>query len=231
MRVRDIGEAVDAPENTQLAAWADNKPAILLARFKLPGANVIETADQIKRAASTLRVLAPRALHISLLSDRTTTIQASVGDVQFTMLLTIILVVTVIFVFLRSFWATVIPSITVPLALLGTLPLMYALGFSLDNLSLMGLSIAVGFVVDDAIVMIGNVDRPPQDGKDGCAGGPRWRVRDRLHHRLGSASRWSPCSFQLTLDGEDRRTLLREFAITVAMTILISALDVPTITP
>jgi HAE1 family hydrophobic/amphiphilic exporter-1 len=230
VRVRDIGEAVDAPENTQLAAWANNKPAILLPVSKLPGANVIETADQIKALLPALRDLAPRALHISLLSDRTTTIQASVGDVQFTLLLTIILVVTVIFVFLRSFWATAIPSITVPLALLGTLPLMYALGFSLDNLSLMGLSIAVGFVVDDAIVMIENIDRHLKMGKtavhaalDGAA---------QIGFTIVSISFSLVAVFiPLLLMGGIVGRLLREFAVTVTVTILVSAMVSLTITP
>lgn len=154
VRVRDIGRAIDGPENVKTAAWAGDKRAIVLAVFKLPSANVIETVKSINAALPQLRAAIPPSIKIDTLSDRTQTIQASVADVQFTLLLTISLVVMVIFLFLRSVWATVIPSITVPLALLGAAAVMYVLGYSLDNLSLMALTIAVGFVVDDAIVML-----------------------------------------------------------------------------
>src|SRR5437588_6073527 len=151
VRVRDIGRAIDAPENTRLAAFANGKQAILLPIFKLPGANVIQTVDSIKAALPQLQAAIPPTVKVQVLSDGTQTIRASVTDVQFTLLLTIALVVAVIFVFLRSLWATIIPSIAVPLALVGTFAVMYVLGYSLDNLSLMALTIAVGFVVDDAI--------------------------------------------------------------------------------
>jgi HAE1 family hydrophobic/amphiphilic exporter-1 len=228
--VRDIGQAIDGPENTQLAAWAGGKPAILLPVSKLPGANVIETVDRIKAMLPALQELAPRSLHISLLSDRTTTIRASVRDVEFTLFITIVLVVAVIFVFLRSFWATAIPSVTVPLALTGSLAGMYALGFSLDNLSLMGLSIAIGFVVDDAIVMIENIERHLRSGKsplqaalDGSA---------EIGFTIISISLSLVAVFiPLLLLGGIVGRLFREFAVTVTITILISALVSLTLTP
>ena len=136
-----------------------------VARFQAARGQCHSDRDRIKAMLPQLQALAPQALHISLLSDRTTTIRASVADVERTLLLTIVLVVAVIFVFLRSAWATAIPSVTVPLALIGSMAMMYACGFSLDNLSLMGLSIAIGFVVDDAIVMIENIERHLKSGK------------------------------------------------------------------
>src|SRR6267143_1841327 len=148
VRIRDIGRAIDAPENVRLAAFANSKQAILLPIFKLPGANVIQTVDSIKAALPQLQAAIPPTVKVQVLSDRTQTIRASVTDVQFTLLLTI--------VFLRNLWATIIPSVAVPLALVGTFAIMYVLGYSLDNLSLMALTIAVGFVVDDAIVMLEN---------------------------------------------------------------------------
>ena len=151
VRIRDIGRAVDGAENTKLAAWENSKRAIGLAVFRQPGANIIDTAQAVKNALPRLEAAIPPSIHVGIAIDRTQTIQASVADVEFTMMLTIGLVVMVIFLFLRSFWATVIPSVTVPMALVGTFAVMYVLGYSLDNLSLMALTIAVGFVVDDAI--------------------------------------------------------------------------------
>src|SRR5262249_52368750 len=140
------------------------KRGIILVIFKQPGANVIETVERINAALPRLRAAMPPAIHLDTLSDRTQTIRAAVKDVQFTLLLTIALVVMVIFVFLRSVWATIIPSVTVPLALLGACALMWFAGYSLDNLSLMALTIAVGFVVDDAIVMLENITRYVEEG-------------------------------------------------------------------
>jgi multidrug efflux pump subunit AcrB len=165
VRIRDVGAAVDGPQNTKLAAWEGETPSIILIIFKQPGANVIDTVDHIKASLPRMTAAIPPAVKVDIASDRTTTIRASVADVEFTMLLTIALVVAVIFVFLRSLWATVIPGITVPLALIGTLGLMYVFGYSLDNLSLMGLTIAVGFVVDDAIVMLENIHRHVEEGR------------------------------------------------------------------
>ncbi len=149
VRIRDIGQAIEAPEDMRQAAWAGEHRAVLLIIFKQPGANVIQTVDAVQAALPKLRLAIPPSVHVEVLTDRTTTIRASVEDVQFTLILTIALVVGVIFIFLRNVWATIIPSVTVPLALLGTAALMYVVGYSLDNLSLMALTIAVGFVVDD----------------------------------------------------------------------------------
>src|SRR6202022_1740209 len=165
LRIRDVGRAVTGPEDAKQAAWANGKRGVFLVVFKQPGANVIETVDKIKSLLPRLVAAIPPAIKIEVISDRTQTIRAAVADVQFTLLLTIALVVMVIFVFLRSFWATVIPTVTVPLALLGACALMWAFGYTLDNLSLMALTIAVGFVVDDAIVMLENITRYIEEGE------------------------------------------------------------------
>ncbi len=164
VRVRDVGRAIAAPENDLLAGWYNNKRAILLFVEREPGANVIATVDHINALLPQLKASIPPAIKINVVSDRTATIRASVADVQFSLVLSVALVVMVIFFFLRSFWATVIPAITVPLSLIGTFAALYALGYSLDNLSLMGLTIAVGFVVDDAVVVIENIVRHLEDG-------------------------------------------------------------------
>jgi hydrophobe/amphiphile efflux-1 (HAE1) family protein len=230
VRVRDIGTAVDAPENEQLAAWADGKPAILLAVFKLPGANVIDTVDRIKAQLPSLTALAPAALKVDIISDRTGTIRASVQDVEKTLLITIVLVVAVIFVFLRSLWATVIPSVAVPLALIGTFAAMYALGYSLDNLSLMGLSIAIGFVVDDAIVMIENIERHLEMGKtplQAALDGSAEIGFTILSISLSLVAVFIPLLFMGGIVGR----LFREFAVTVTVTIAVSAFVSLTLTP
>jgi hydrophobe/amphiphile efflux-1 (HAE1) family protein len=164
VRVRDIGHVISAGENELISAWYNKQRAILLSIQRQPGANVIETVRRIKAMLPVLEASIPAAVKISVVSDRTQTIRASVDDVQFTLLLTVALVVMVILIFLRSFWATVIPAITVPLALIGTFGVLYELGYSLDNLSLMALSIAVGFVVDDAVVEIENIVRHIEEG-------------------------------------------------------------------
>ena len=154
VRVKDIGQAVDGPENRLVAGWQNGQRGIILVVFKQPGANVIDTVDRIKAALPRLEAAIPPSIHVGIIMDRTLTIRASVHDVQLTLMLSISLVVMVIFLFLRNVWATVIPSITVPVALICTFAVMYLLNYSLDNLSLMALTIAVGFVVDDAIVML-----------------------------------------------------------------------------
>jgi HAE1 family hydrophobic/amphiphilic exporter-1 len=164
VRIRDIGQAVEGPENNRLAGWYDNKPAIILAVQRQPGANVIETVDRIQALLPQLQASIPPGIKINVISDRTQTIRASVDDVQFTLLLTVALVVMVIFIFLRNLWATVIPAVTVPLSLIGTFAVLYEMNYSLDNLSLMALSIAIGFVVDDAVVVIENIVRHLEDG-------------------------------------------------------------------
>ena len=184
LRIRDIGKAVAGPEDMKQAAWADGKRGVFLVIFKQPGANVIDTVDKIKAQLPRLIAAIPPAIKIKIISDRTLTIRAAVEDVQFTLLITIILVVMVIFIFLRSAWATIIPSVTVPLALLGACSLMWAFGYTLDNLSLMALTIAVGFVVDDAIVMLENITRYIEQGETAARRCVQGRQRNRLHHRV-----------------------------------------------
>ena len=184
MRIRDIGQAVAGPEDMKQAAWADGKRGVFLVIFKQPGANVIDTVNKIKAQLPRLIAAIPPAIKIKIISDRTLTIRAAVEDVQITLLITIVLVIMVIFVFLRSFWATVIPAVTVPLALLGACALMWVFGYTLDNLSLMALTIAVGFVVDDAIVMLENITRYVEQGERPLRRRLQGRQRDRLHHRL-----------------------------------------------
>ena len=163
----DVAKVVDGVENDQLAAWANGKPAVLLDVRRQPGANIVQTVQQIRQILPELRAALPADVHLDVFADRTITIRASVEDVEFTLLLTIFLVVAVIFVFLRRLWATVIPSVAVPLSLLGTFGVMSFTSMSLDNLSLMALTVATGFVVDDAIVMIENIVRYIEQGKDG----------------------------------------------------------------
>lgn len=164
VRIRDIGRAISAGENELIAGWYNNKRAIILAIQRQPGANVIETVSRIKAMMPALQASIPADVKVNVISDRTQTIRASVADVQFTLLLTVALVVMVIFVFLRSLWATIIPAVTVPLSLVGTFAILYEMGYSLDNLSLMALSVAVGFVVDDAVVEIENITRHIEEG-------------------------------------------------------------------
>ena len=159
VKLSDVAEAIDDAENVQQAAWMNNTPAVILNIQRQPGANVIEVVDRIKKFLPQLRSSLPPAVQVSMLTDRTTTIRASVRDVQFELMLAVVLVVLVIFLFLRNLSATTIPSVAVPLSLVGTFGVMYLLGFSLNNLSLMALTISTGFVVDDAIVMIENIAR------------------------------------------------------------------------
>ncbi|GLR00089.1 efflux RND transporter permease subunit [Dyella mobilis] len=167
VRLSDVAKVVDGVENDQLAAWANGKSAVLLDIRRQPGANIVQTVKQIRDILPQLRSVLPADVHLGIFADRTITIRASVEDVQFTLLLTIALVVAVIFVFLRRLWATIIPSVAVPLSLLGTFGVMSFANMSLDNLSLMALTVATGFVVDDAIVMIENIVRYIEQGKSG----------------------------------------------------------------
>ncbi|WP_409976220.1 efflux RND transporter permease subunit [Xanthomonas graminis] len=167
VRLSDVAQVVDGVENDQLAAWADGKPAVLLEIRRQPGANIVQTVEQIRAILPQLQGVLPSGVHLDVFSDRTETIRASVHEVKFTLILTIFLVVAVIFVFLRRLWATIIPSVAVPLSLAGTFAVMAFAGMSLDNLSLMALVVATGFVVDDAIVMIENIVRYIEQGKSG----------------------------------------------------------------
>ncbi|HXE77293.1 MAG TPA: efflux RND transporter permease subunit [Rhodanobacter sp.] len=167
VRLADVANVVDGVEDDQLAAWANGQPAVLLDIRRQPGANIVETVKQIRAVLPELRSVLPADVHLDILADRTVTIRASVLDVQFTLVLAILLVIGVIFVFLRRVWATLIPSVAVPLSLLGTFGVMSFTGMSLDNLSLMALTVATGFVVDDAIVMIENIVRYIEKGMNG----------------------------------------------------------------
>ncbi|MEO7052178.1 MAG: efflux RND transporter permease subunit [Rhodanobacter sp.] len=167
VRLSDVAKVVDGVENDQLAAWANGKPAVLLDVRRQPGANIVDTVEQIRRILPELRSALPADVHLDVFADRTVTIRASVHDVEFTLILTVFLVIGVIFVFLRRMWATIIPATAVPLSLLGTFGVMSFTGMSLDNLSLMALTVATGFVVDDAIVMIENIVRYIEKGMSG----------------------------------------------------------------
>jgi HAE1 family hydrophobic/amphiphilic exporter-1 len=164
VRVRDVGHAVSAATDRYAAAFHDNAPAILLSVYKQPGANIIDTVERIKALLPRLTANIPAAISVTTILDRTSTIRASVADVEFTLALTVGLVVMVLLLFLRNSWATAIPGITIVLSLLGAFAAMYALNFSLDNLSLMALTIAIGFVVDDAIVVVENIYRHVEQG-------------------------------------------------------------------
>ena len=230
LRVSDVGTAISAPQDSRQAAWADGKRGIFLVIFKQPGANVIETVDKIMTALPKLTLSMPPSIKVSVLSDRTQTIRASVRDVQFTLLLTIALVVMVIFIFLRNFWATFIPSVTVPLALLGTCAAMWAAGYSLDNLSLMALTISVGFVVDDAIVMLENITRYIEEGDTPMAAALKGSREISFTIMSISVSLVAVLIPLLMMGGIVGR-LFREFAVTLAMTIFISAFVSLTLTP
>ena len=184
VRLSDVGDVVDGAQNDKLGAWMNETPAIILNIQRQPGANVIAVVEGIKALLPQLQASLPAAIDVNVLTDRTVTIRASVEDVEFELTLAVILVVLVIFVFLRNARATLIPSLSVPLSLVGTLGAMYLFGFSLNNLSLMALTIATGFVVDDAIVVIENISRYLEEGDSPAAGGAEGFRADRLHHHL-----------------------------------------------
>jgi hydrophobic/amphiphilic exporter-1 (mainly G- bacteria), HAE1 family len=230
VHVEDVGDAVDSVENTQIAAWADQHRGIVLGVFRQPGANVIDTADLVKAELPRLRLTIPRSIHVEVMQDRTLTIRASVSDVEKTMLITITLVVLVIFLFLRKLWATVIPGIAVPLSLVGTFGVMYLFGYSLDNLSLMALTIAVGFVVDDAIVMIENIVRYIEQGDtpyEAAVKGSRQIGFTILSITVSLIAVFIP----LLLMGGIVGRLSHEFAVTISMAVIISAFVSLTLTP
>jgi hydrophobe/amphiphile efflux-1 (HAE1) family protein len=230
VRLRDLGEVVDNVENVRLAGWVGQKPAVILDIQRQPGANIIETADRVKTLLPHLRASIPPSVHISTLTDRTETIRASVRDVQITLLLAIGLVVMVIFVFLRKLWATVIPSVALPLAVIGTFGLMKLVGFSLDNLSLMALTISTGFVVDDAIVMIENIVRYIEGGEQPLAAalkGARQIGFTVVSLSFSLVAVFIPLIFMTGIVGR----LFREFAITLSIAVMVSAIVSLTLTP
>ncbi|MDA8252522.1 MAG: efflux RND transporter permease subunit, partial [Rhodospirillales bacterium] len=230
VHLSDVADIVEGAENTHLAAWADHTPAIVLSVRRQPGANVIQVVDEIRKLLPGIRQSLPAALDVSVLSDRTDTIRASVADVQFELLLAVALVVLVIFLFLRNLPATVIPSLSAPLSLVGTFGVMYLLGFSLDNLSLMALTISTGFVVDDAIVMIENISRFVE------AGDPPLQAALHGAGQIGFTIVSLTVSLiavliPLLFMGDVVGRLFHEFAITLAVTIVISAIVSLTLVP
>jgi multidrug efflux pump subunit AcrB len=230
VRIRDVGRAVSAPENDLIAAWYNQKRAVLLAIQRQPGANVIETVNRIKAMMPVLQASIPPAVKVNIISDRTETIRASVSDVQFTLMLTVALVVMVIFMFLRNFWATVIPAVTVPLSLVGTFAVLYELGYSLDNLSLMALSIAVGFVVDDAVVVIENIVRHMEEGASPFEAS--MKGAGEIGFTIVSITLSLIAVFiPLFLMGGYVGLLFREFAVTVSVALVLSLLISLTLTP
>ena len=230
LRLTDVAEVIDGAENTQLAAWANTEPGIIVNIQRQPGANVIEVVDRIKALLPQLQAALPGALEVSVLTDRTVTIRASVEDVQFELILAIALVVMVIFLFLRNLSATVIPSIAVPLSLVGTFGIMYLAGFSINNLTLMALTIATGFVVDDAIVMIENIARYIEEGEPPLAAA--LKGSEQIGFTIISLTfSLIAVLIPLLFMGDIVGRLFREFAITLAVSILISAVVSLTLTP
>jgi multidrug efflux pump len=230
VRLSDVANVIDGAENARQAAWMNLTPAVIVNIQRQPGANIISVADRIKKLLPRLQSSLPSSVKLTILTDRTQTIRASVDDVQFEMMLTIGLVVMVIFLFLRNLSATVIPSVAVPLSLVGTFGVMYLLGYSLNNLTLMALTISTGFVVDDAIVMIENIDRYLEEGET------------PLNAALKGAGQIGFTIVSLTVSliavlipllfmGDVVGRLFREFAVTLAVTILVSAVVSLTLTP
>lgn len=230
VRLGDIAEVVEAPENVRLAAWANYEPAILLSVQRQPGANVLEVVAAIRALLPELKAALPADVNLTVLSDRTTSIEHSLRDTEFELLLAIALVVMVIFLFLRTLSATVIPSLAVPVSLVGTFGVMYLVGFSINNLTLMALTIGTGFVVDDAIVMIENVARHIEEGKSPLVAaieGARQIAPTIVSLTFSLIAVLIPLLFMADVVGR----LFREFAITLAVAILISAVVSLSFTP
>jgi len=230
VRLSDVATVADDVENTRQAAWMNEQPAVIVNIQRQPGANIISVVDRVKELLPQLKASLPSSVDLSILTDRTTTIRASVADVQFELMLTIALVVMVMFVFLRNLAATIIPSIAVPLSLVGAFGLMYLMGFSLNNLTLMALTISTGFVVDDAVVMIENISRFMEEGAT------------PLEAALKGSSQIGFTILSLTVSliavlipllfmGDVVGRLFREFAVTLSLTILVSAVVSLTLTP
>jgi multidrug efflux pump len=230
IRLSDVADIVDDAENVRLAAWANNTSAVILNIQRQPGANVIEVVDRIKQLLPQLQATLPGAVNVSVLTDRTTTIRASVKDVEFELMLAVALVVMVIFLFLRNLSATVIPSVAVPLSLVGTFGVMYLAGFSINNLTLMALTIATGFVVDDAIVMIENIARYIEQGDPPLTAA--LKGAEQIGFTIISLTfSLIAVLIPLLFMGDVVGRLFREFAITLAVAILISAFVSLTLTP
>jgi multidrug efflux pump len=222
IRLSDVANVIDGTENTLLAAWMNQTPAVIVNVQRQPGANIIDVVDRIKKLMPQLQASLPAAVKIQILTDRTITIRASVKDVEFELVLTIVLVVIVIFLFLRNWRATIIPSVAVPLSIVGTFGVMYVLGYSLNNLTLMALTISTGFVVDDAIVMIENIDRYLEAGDsplDAALKGSGQIGFTIVSLTVSLIAVLIPLLFMGDIVGR----LFREFAVTLAVTILVSA--------
>jgi hydrophobe/amphiphile efflux-1 (HAE1) family protein len=230
MRVRDVGDAIDSVQNMYVGAWYNNRDAEGVAIQRAPGANTIDLVNRIKTLMPHLEESLPPSVHVALMSDRSLVTEAAVNDVQITMILTVGLVVLVIFLFLRTMWATIIPSIAVPLSLLATAGVMYAAGFSLDNISLMALTISVGFVVDDAIVMIENIVRYIEQGERPLQAALRGAGQigfTIISITFSLIAVFIPLFFMGGIIGR----LFREFAITVSVAVMASAVVSLTLTP
>ncbi|WP_033792086.1 efflux RND transporter permease subunit [Pantoea septica] len=230
LRLKDIAHIEQGPENSYQSAWANRSPAIVISVQRQPGANVIQVVDSIKAALPTLQAALPDGVKIAVLSDRTQTIRASIGDVQFELMLSIALVVLVTFLFLRNVAATLIPSVAVPLSLVGTFGVMYLAGFSLNNLSLMALTIATGFVIDDAIVVVENISRRLEEGEtpmQAALKGSQQIGFTIISLTFSLIAVLIPLLFMGDVVGR----LFREFAITLAVSILVSMLVSLTLTP
>src|SRR5262245_1918763 len=230
IRLADVADVVDDAENVRLAAWANESHALILNIQRQPGANVIEVVDRIKNPLPQLQASLPGSVEVTLLTDRTVTIRASVDDVKFELMLAVGLVVMVIFLFLRNVPATVIPSVAVPLSLVGTFGVMYLAGFSINNLTLMALTIATGFVVDDAIVMIENIARYIEEGDSPLKAA--LKGSEQIGFTIISLTfSLIAVLIPLLFMGDVVGRLFREFAITLAVAILISAVVSLTLTP
>ena len=230
IRLSDVAEVVDGAENTQLAAWMNTTPAVVLNIQRQPGTNIIGVVDRITNVLPRLQAALPSAIRVQILTDRTTTIRASVKDVQFELLLTVALVVMVMFLFLRTVAATIIPSVAVPLSIVGTFGAMYLLGYSLDNLSLMALTISTGFVVDDAIVMIENISRYIEEGYSPLQAA--LKGSEQIGFTIVSLTfSLTAVLIPLLFMGDIIGRLFREFAVTLGVTIFVSAFVSLTLTP
>ncbi|MGD0941790.1 MAG: efflux RND transporter permease subunit, partial [Terracidiphilus sp.] len=230
VRASDVATIVDAAENSQQAAWMDRQPAVIVNIQRQPGANIIAVVDRIKTLLPQLKAGLPASVQVKVLTDRTVTIRASVKDVEYELMLTVALVVMVIFLFLRNLAATVIPSVAVPLSIVGTFGVMYLLGYSLNNLTLMALTISTGFVVDDAIVMIENISRFIEEGDSPMRAALKGSEQigfTIMSLTVSLIAVLIPLLFMSDVVGR----LFREFAITLAVTILVSAFVSLTLTP
>jgi multidrug efflux pump len=230
VQLADVADVIDGAENVRQAAWMNDRPAIVVNIQRQPGANIIEVVDRVKRLLPQLAAGLPASVKVDVLTDRTTTIRASVHDVQFELMLAVVLVVLVIFVFLRSAAATFIPGVTVPVSIVGTFAVMYALGYSLNNLSLMALTIATGFVVDDAVVMIENIARYIEEGEAPMAAA--FKGAGQIGFTILSLTvSLIAVLIPLLFMGDIVGRLFREFAMTLAGAILVSAVVALTLTP